>query len=654
MTELGRVRWPHLFSPLQVGPLTLPNRIVMPAMDPSLADAEGLPTPAMVSHYALRAAGGAGLVITGNVAVHPRGRLSPWMATLTSDRHTEAFAGLASAVHAVGGRLFVQLSHAGRQTVSQFAGGQPLSASAVPCPVMRDPPRAMDEADVEEALEAFAAAALRARDSGADGVEFHMAHGYLVCQFLSPYSNFRDDRWGGDLDGRVRFATEVVRRARALVGPAFPLQCRLSADERVEGGITVPLALEYAHRLVLAGADALSVSACNYESYRYNMPSYYLAEATYADLAAQVRHGLHARGVRVPVVAVGRFRRPEVAERALAEGNADLVAFGRALIADPDLPRHLLEGQPEAVRPCVACNRCAESVTVGGVRCLVNPQVGRVAELDAPVSKRLRVLVVGGGPAGLTCATRLARRGHDVTVAEASVRAGGKVWASAAPPMKETFAEYAAWLVRDAESAGVVLETSRPLHPADFAAWSAGYDQVIVAIGAVPAPTPQVPGLDRAGAVSHPEAALGNDALSGHVLVLGGGPEGCEVADALGARAAITRVSLVEQRPKMGLGLPSSVRTLLQARLEAAGISVHTSRTLGSIGPDGVQLVDRRGRPAETLPAVDHVVVAVGVRAPTDWAALAADGHVVLLGDARHPATILEAVADAERLGRSL
>ena len=196
MTELGRVRWPHLFSPLQVGPLTLPNRIVMPAMDPSLADAEGLPTPAMVSHYALRAAGGAGLVITGNVAVHPRGRLSPWMATLTSDRHTEAFAGLANAVHAVGGRLFVQLSHAGRQTVSQFAGGQPLSASAVPCPVMRDPPRAMDEAEVEETLEAFAAAALRARDSGADGVEFHMAHGYLVCQFLSPYSNFRDDRWG--------------------------------------------------------------------------------------------------------------------------------------------------------------------------------------------------------------------------------------------------------------------------------------------------------------------------------------------------------------------------------------------------------------------------------------------------------------------------
>lgn len=648
----GAARYPRLFSPLDLGPLRLPNRMVMAAMDPSLADAEGRVTPAMVRHYRDRAAGGAGLIITGNVAVSPRGRLSPWMAMLADDAALEGFRGLCDAIHGVGGRIFIQLSHAGRQTVSQFCGGQPLSASDLPCPVMRDPPRAMTEAEIDETLEAFAQAAGRAKAAGADGIEIHMAHGYLVCQFLSPYSNVRDDRWGGTPEGRVRFATALLARVRACVGPDFPVQCRISADERVAGGIEPALAAIYAEALVRAGATSLSVSACNYESYRYNMPAYYLPEATYASLAGGVRRHLAAAGLSVPVVAVGRFRRPEICEATLAAEDADLVALGRALIADPDLPRHLAAGHAEAVRPCVACNRCAESVTQGPLRCLVNPEAGRPPEETQPARTPKDVLVVGGGPAGLSAAIEAAARGHRVQLIEAGPRLGGKAWASALPPEKGAFAEFAAYLAARAETAGIGVTLDRTLSVEDALGSSA--DVIVWAVGATPLPPPPVPGLAEHPQVLHPEAALTGELPRGRILILGGGPEGCEVADALSHGVDGREVHLVERRPKIGLGMPSSVRGLLQQRLVDAGVHLHTGRTVAEVGPAQVRLADRRDRPAEVLPPMDAIVLCIGVAPRPVDARLMADPRVRLLGDARQAATLLEAVAEGHRLGREV
>ena len=648
----GALRWPTLFSPLSLGPLTLPNRIVMPAMDPSLADGEGRMTAAMHDHYLVRAAGGAGLIVTGNVAVTPRGRLSPWMAMWADADATPGWADLFRAVHAAGGRIFPQLSHAGRQTLTQFAGGQPLSASDLPCPVMRDPPRAMSEDEIEQTIDAFAVAAGRAQEAGADGVELHMAHGYLICQFLSPYSNHRTDRWGGDEDGRARFALEVVRRIRARVGGDFPVQCRLSADERVEGGITPPLAARYACALVRAGASSLSISACNYESYRYNMPSYYLPEATYADLAAGVRRALRYEGLMAPVIAVGRFRRPEIAEAALSRGDADLVALGRALLADPELPRKLSAGRPEAVRPCVACNRCAEAVTHGPVRCLVNPEAGRARTVAPAASSPTDVLVVGGGPAGILAAVEAARRGHRVRLVEASTTLGGKARASGLPPEKGAFEELAEWLTRELDGTSVAVELGQPQHPLAVLASPARH--IILAIGAVPNPVPAIPGLAQYSPVLHPEAALRDVTPRRHIVVVGGGAEGCEVADGLVHRSDAPHVTLVEKRPKVGLGLPSSVRALLQARLEAAGVDLRTGRTVGAFTAEGVELVDRKGRPAERLAAADLVVLAIGVQAPTGWEAVRADPRVTVIGDADQPATLLEAMEAGWRIGRGI
>ncbi len=645
----GATRWPHLFRPLALGPLELPNRIVMPGMDPSLADADGFVTDTMVRHYADRAAGGAGLLITGNIACDPVGRVSPWMPLLSDDRFVPGIARVAAAVHAAGSLLFVQVSHAGRQTLAEFTGGEVVSASDLPCPVMRSRPRPLADAETEQVADRFAAAARRAQQAGADGVEFHMAHGYLVCQFLSPYSNHRDDRWGRDAAGRGRFAVEIVRRARALVGPDFPLQCRLSADERVEGGITPPLAIDYARQLVGAGATSLSISACNYESYRYNMPSYYLPRATYAPLARAVRQAL---GGAVPVIAVGRIADGDCAEGVLAAGDADLVAMGRALIADPDLPRHLADGRPEAVRPCVACNRCAEAITRGPLRCLVNPEAGHLGDPAERPAEPLDVLVVGGGPAGVTAAIEAARRGHRVRLVEAGDQLGGKAWASGEPPEKEAFAAYARWLVGEAARAGIAVELNRALRPADLAAEPA--DRILVAVGAEPNPPPPIAGLDTHAVVLHPEEALADATPRSHVLIIGGGPEGCEVADAFAHRPERPRVSLVELRRKVGLGLATSVRALLEERLVAAGVALCTRRSVTAITPSGIALGGRPGRADETLPPADLVVIAVGVHPRTAWTEAGSDPRVQVIGDAARPATILEAVAHGWRAGRQV
>jgi 2,4-dienoyl-CoA reductase-like NADH-dependent reductase (Old Yellow Enzyme family)/thioredoxin reductase len=621
-------------------------------MDPSLADTNGYVTDAMIRHYRDRARGGAGLLITGNVACRRQGRVSPWMPLIESDDHVEGFARVSEAVHAEGGRVFVQVSHAGRQCLSEFTGEQPVSASAIPCPVMREAPRALDDEEVDALADDFAAAAARVQASGADGVEFHMAHGYLVCQFLSPYSNRRTDRWGGSPENRARLALEILRRARARVGPDFPIQCRLSADERVDGGIEPPLALDIATRLVAAGVTSLSISACNYESYRFNMPVYYLPTGTYAHLAAFVRAGLRAAGHDTPIVAVGRFRDGDASEAALIDGQADLVAMGRALIADPDLPRHLEADDEARVRPCLACNRCSEAITRGPLRCLVNPEAGRNPAPAPPASAPRRILVIGGGPGGVTAAIEAAHRGHAVRLVEARDRLGGRARDSAIPPGKEDFDRYADWLADRCAEAGVDVQLGTAITPGALAEEPA--DAILVAVGAEPRPPPEIGGLEHHPLVLHAPEALADPRPRRHVLIVGGGPEGCEVADAFAARDPAPAVSLVELRPKVGVGLPTSLRAILQSRLETAGVRLWTRRTVAAIEDGGVSLVDRRGRPKETLPPADLVVVATGVQVPVAWQALRDDPRVHLVGDAAQPATILEAVYEGWKLGRSL
>ncbi|MBU0553859.1 NAD(P)/FAD-dependent oxidoreductase [Myxococcota bacterium] len=632
----------RLLEPFALGPLTLKNRVIMPAMDPSLCP-DGDIEARTIEHYALRARGGVGLIITGNMSCEARGRVSPFMPLIESDARLPGLRRLAEAVHAEGGVIFFQISHGGRQT-TEGVSADVVAPSALGCPLLRSRPRPLEDAEVDAIADRFAEAAHRAQRAGADGVEFHMAHGYLVCQFLSPYSNTRADRWGGDEAGRARLAEEIVRRARALVGPTWPLQCRLSADEMVAGGITPPLARRYARRLVAAGATSISVSACNYESYIHNMPSYYAPRGAFAPLAAIIREGLGA-----PVVAVGRFD-PASAEAALAAGQADLIAMGRALLADPDLARRLEQGATP--RPCLACNRCVEAISTGPIRCAVNPALGHLAPPAPPAPRPKRVAIIGGGPAGLMASVEAARRGHSVSLITA--RLGGHLNEAGAAPAKTDVHAFQRFLEAEARAAGVDIllgEVAADLSvrgpdQAMIAARLADAEAMAWAVGATHPPRPPIEGLDAHPHVRWPDEALAELALGASTLIIGGGSEGAEIADALAPHAG--PIWVVERRRKIGLGLPSSVRQLLEDRLTAAGVALLTRREVASISPEGVRLADGRGRLKETLPAPARIVLAVGVRA-----APSPEG-ATRLGDALKPASILEAARDGWRWGREV
>ncbi|MFQ6097502.1 MAG: NADH:flavin oxidoreductase, partial [Armatimonadota bacterium] len=324
-----------LFSPIRINGLELKNRIVMPPMGTSFADEMGRVTPKLIAYYAARARGGPGLVIVEHTAVHPTGRTGARMLSAFSERdHCEGLRQLFAAVHDAGVPVAIQLNHGGRQASADVIGEQVWAPSAVPCPDGRTMSREMTLDDIAEVRAAFVSAAERAKRAGADAVEIHMAHGYLLCEFLSPYTNKRTDEYGGDLERRCRLPTEVVRAVRETLGADFPILVRISADELIEGGLTTEMSRENARRLAAAGADAVDVSVCLGETAHVASAPYYLEQGHLVEYAEAIKEA-----VNVPVIAVGRITEPAFADRVIAEGRADLVAVGRALIADPAWPR---------------------------------------------------------------------------------------------------------------------------------------------------------------------------------------------------------------------------------------------------------------------------------------------------------------------------
>ena len=407
------IEFKNLFTPLQLGTLKLKNRFVLPAMETHMADSHGYVTDQVISYYQERAKGGVGLIIIENTAVHPEGRVNQGMLCLHDDSYIPKFRLLVSGIHQEGAKVCLQLSHAGRQTLREFINAQPVAPSPIPCPSLKEVPRELTVAEINKIVRAFAEAAQRGVEAGVDAIELHMAHGYLLCQFLSPYSNIRTDQYGGSTDNRTRIAREIILEIRRTVSDHIPIICRISADEYVEGGLILKESKKIANILADAGASALNVSACNYESAHLNMPSYYLEEGCFVHLAQGIKEV-----VSIPVMTVGRIRKPEMAETILREGKADLVCMGRALIADPYLPLKTAQGKTEEIRPCISCNRCIESIFYGKMVCVVNPYLGKEADEHTVHKNGEKVLVIGGGPAGMQAALELSKRGSEVTLIE--------------------------------------------------------------------------------------------------------------------------------------------------------------------------------------------------------------------------------------------
>ncbi|QUL99072.1 MAG: FAD-dependent oxidoreductase [Candidatus Fermentithermobacillus carboniphilus] len=633
-----------IFSPITINQMTLRNRLVVPPMVTNYGTEKGEVTDRLITYLEARARGGFGLITLEATAVHPGGRGFQKQVGLWDDSQIPGLADLAAAIHRHGARLSVQLFHAGRQTYSAVLGTQSVSASAVPCPVCKEVPRELNLSGIKEIVRSFAKAAERARIAGADALEIHGAHGYLVNQFVSPYSNRRVDEYGGSLKNRMRFPLEVIAEVRKAVGADFPVIYRISARERVPGGLTLEENLVIARILSEAGIDAFHVSTGVYGSMPYIIPPYSLPEGLNVEDAHAIRE---ATGL--PVIVAGRITEVFMAESIVSTGKADMVAMGRASIVDPDLPRKAAAGAFDDIRPCISCNQGCIGGLLGPameMSCLVNPTVGKEKEFavtPAPVKKK--VMVVGAGPAGLEAARILAQRGHSVVLSDKSDRFGGQFRLAALPPEKQPLAKLIRWQADQAAKAGVTVKLGNEV--TRQVVTDARPDTVVVATGGKPL-IPRIPGADAPWVASAWDVLAGKAPTGQNVLIMGGGSVGCETADYL--LHLEKRVTIVEMLGELARDVESTTRYFLLQRLNNLGANVVLNATIVEITRDGV-IYERQGQRQE-LRGFDTLVAAFGTAPENSLVKdiLGIVTEVYVIGDAEEPRRAIDAIRDAEKL----
>lgn len=628
----------RLFQESRIGNLLLKNRLIMAPMTTNFASPEGLVTERLKAYYRKRAEGGIGLVIVEMACVdYPAGRAFSHQLSIDDDKFIPGLRELAREVKAAGAKVALQLQHSGRQTSSRISGSQPVAPSPIPSKVKGETPRELREGEILALAGKFIEATRRAREAEFDALELHCAHGYLLCQFLSPYSNRRQDRWGGDIEGRTRFIQEIVKGIRRELGGQFPLLARISAEEWVEGGLTLRETKEIAKKMQQWGVDALHISGGNYDSALPLMT----APMGYPDgcllpLAEEVK-----KVVFIPVIAVGRLDDRGIAEGALAEGKADFIALGRGLIADPQLPGKWKVGREDEVLPCIRCNRgCLDEIVYegGGIKCLVNPEVGREMEgFPREAVKPKKVLVVGGGPAGMEAAIIAARRKHQVVLLEKEGALGGQLRLASIPPYKGELIKLLSYFEGELSRRGVEVRFGVEALPELIV--NLKPEALVLATGAKPL-IPDIPGVAQAQTAW--EVLLGKE-VGERTIVIGGGQVGCEVAEFLAQKGK--RVTILETTDKIGGGIGLSTRWLVMRRLREAQVTLLTSVQVLEIKRVGVK-IKRNGQ--ELWIDGDSIVLAMGSVSCRELAE-ALEGKLPelhIVGDCQTPRTAMEAIEE--------
>lgn len=648
----------RLFSPLRVGGVELRNRIVSTAHSTGLTDGTAL-GEALIAYYAARARGGVGLIVTGSTSVHPTSssRLRPALANW-DDSIVAPYRRLASAVHTHGACIFAQLNHAGALSgAGGLPGGRPLAPSVVDLEKADAPPRALLEAEIAEIVAAFAAAAARAREGGLDGIELHGGHGNLIQQFLSPHTNRREDTYGGPLDNRLRFAREVAVAVRAAVGPDFTVGLRLSAQEDYSDGLFLPETTAIAARLVEAAAlDYVNVTSGS-DTSSASLPRHY---APMYLRAGHMRHLARAirEAVAVPVLAVGRITDPRDAEAILAAGDADLVGMTRALIADRDLPEKARRGDLDAIRYCVGANEgCLGRLFRGhAIGCIQDPTSGREHEIGPLLRAEAprRVVVVGGGVAGLEAARVAALRGHAVTVLERDAQCGGQLLLARRAPGREEIGAVADNLMRTLARLPVELVTGAEATAATVL--SLAPDIVVLATGSTAFVPMELD--DGCGRLISARKAL-DGAMAGDRCVVfdtRGDMVGPTTAEFL-ARSG-RQVALVSSHPAFGPDIEPMTRRLLHERLAECGVDILADHRVAALTEAGVVVRHTVSGRETLLPDMATVVAATGAR-PADGLGAALFALRPLLpvhtvGDARSPGQIDAAIRDGHFVARGI
>ena len=514
---------PHLLSPIELpGGVVLPNRVLMGSMHTGLEEAAN-GFERLAAFYAERARGGVALIVAGGLSPNVEGNMFEGMATLADASSVTGHRSITDAVHAEGGRILMQLLHAGRYA----RHGRGVAPSAIRSPLSAFTPRAMSEDDIEHTIEAYAGAARLAREAGYDGVEIMGAEGYLINQFLAPRANQRTDTWGGSPANRMRFAVEVMLRVRQQAPAPFIVAYRTSMMDLVEGGCTWDEVVALAHALQDAGATMINPYVGWHEA-RIPTIATLVPRAAFVPLTARLK-----RELRIPVVASNRINDPAVAEAILARGDADLISMARPLLADPDFVRKAATGRADEINTCIACNQaCLDQAFSGGeTTCLVNPRAGRETEIRiAPAQRRRRVAVVGAGPAGLACALTAAERGHDVVLYDAAPAIGGQFNLARRIPGKEEFQHTLRYFARRLDVTGVDMRLGRAVGADELAA--ARYDHVVLATGVAPR-VPDIRGMDHPSVVGYADVITGQVTPGRRVAVIGAGGIGFDIAELL-------------------------------------------------------------------------------------------------------------------------
>lgn len=624
------MRLQKLLAPGKIGSMKLKNRFVVPPMGTNLATYNGEVTEEMIAYYRRRAKGGFGLIIIEVTAIDRKGKAIMNEVGLWDDDQIPMFRKLMDAIHEEGGKVVVQLHHAGRQSVPPYIFNEiPEAPSRVACPVLNFVPEAMSNERVWEIIDEYGDAAVRAKIAGADGVEVHGAHGYLVAQFMSPHANKRTDEFGGDFFGRMKFPQEIFKNIRKKVGEDYPLLFRFGYDEKVNGGRTLEESVMVGRMAENCGVDALDVSIMTY------------ASTPYMSAPPAMPHGFNQfptkvikEAVHIPVISVGRYE-PAIAESALLNGCADFIAFGRESIADPDLPAKVAAEKYEEIFPCIGCTQsCLGYLNLGGhIRCLVNPLTGLEGKVSITKSENpKKVLVAGAGPGGLVASFLAARAGHEVILAEKSSEIGGSFRLAAIPPTKQDIATALRAYVNHCKKEGVDIRLNTPVTPELLS--EINPDAVILATGGLPLRI-NLEGIDGENVIDAVDILDGTKTPGNRILMIGGGMTGVETADFLAEHNKA--VTIIEMRPDIALGEASAPRFFLIPRLKEHGVEWIVNATVKKILPDGV-IYEQNGS-EYTCSGYDTIVLALGVKAnnPLEEAARALGKQVFVIGDAAQP-----------------
>ena len=635
------MKFPTMFSPVQIGTVTVPNRFVVPPMGNNLANTDGTLSDRSLSYYQARAKGGFGLITIESTVVYREAKGGPRKPCLFSDDTVESFRRVAYACHAYGAKVSIQLQHAGPEGNSALTGYPLKAASAMPAEAGREIPEAVSNEEVYRIIECYGDAARRAQQAGIDMVEVHCAHGYLVSTFISQRTNNRTNEFGGCFENRMRLPRLIIENIRRKTGGNLPILCRINACDEVEGGQSVQDAAAVAAYLEQeCGVDALHVTRAVHLHDEFMWAPGVTHGGFNADLVTEIK-----RAVSVPVIAVGRFTEPQYAELLVKQGRADLIAFGRQSIADPELPAKARNGQLETLSPCIGCLLgCVPNMFAGKpITCAVNPCVGRECELS-PAPEKKRVTVVGGGPGGLYAAWACAVRGHQVTLVEKASELGGNFRIAAYPTGKGQLTEAIRSMIVKCQQAGVDLRCG--VEAEEMLLRSLAPDAIILATGSTPLILP-IPGLSDCGYVTAQDMLDGKAQMGKNVLVVGGGMVGCEAAEYLAERGH--QVAVIEMKDVIAADVTPENRRYMFENFEENHVLLRPGAKVTQFYTDGVDYALADGSTG-SLRGYDNIVLAMGSRSNTalkDTAEKVA-GQVLVIGEAaKAPGNAVLATGDA-------